>query len=393
MLLNKFRNRTANYYMKLLYTIFSKNGTPGGHGFSFEHTLYALKDKVEIVVFLIGHRDGQIESLPYNIFFFDSSFSSLFRIRHAIQDERPDVIHCFDSDSYKFVSLATVGLSLKSVLTIAGGNTNPNYIPYCKDIILFSKETMMSYGTCNRFDSATLHYIPNRVVPSLLPKNQIVTNKYFTFLQVIRLNTSKHLQILSSLEFLRKLRDNNIDSKLILAGTVNSPSEKIFIESFIKENKLDDRFSLITDERVCRGSELLPLADCVIGTGRSVMEAVILGKCVLVPVKELNFPVLLDRDNSDSLFEYNFSGRTPQVFNQEFEFNKIIKLLSSKNYRDENLDYTIQFGADSFVLTREIIDMYYNIYCSASTLSFFEQVKKNYQQLVKFFISCIILNK
>lgn len=379
--------------MKVLFSIFSHHGTPGGHGFSFEHTLYSLKDKLDILIIYVGHKDYQMESLPYKKYYFDNKLSSLLKARKIIKNEQPEVIHCFDDDSFYFMSLSSLGLSTKKVLTIAGGNPNPKRMPYCEDIILFSQETMNSFGKCIRYKNINLHYIPNRVVPALLTNKSFPSNSCYTFLQVIRLNVSKHPQITSTLEFLKIMRDKNINSRLILAGTINSESEKKFIETYVKENNLQDRFTLITDDRVNRGSDLLPYADCVIGTGRSVMESIILGKCVLVPVKKTKFPILLDETSFWSLFEYNFSGRTENSFSEDYEMEKIIRITRDNSYRSQNLAIMKKYGEKYFELTFDVVNKYLKIYQNARPISAFQTLKNNFEILVKYSINSYIASK
>ena len=64
---------------------------------------------------------------------------------------------------------------MKFLLTIPGGNPDPSKLPYCRDIILFSKETLGTFQRCKQYRESALTYIPNRVNTSRL--NKLVTTK------------------------------------------------------------------------------------------------------------------------------------------------------------------------------------------------------------------------
>ena len=338
-------------------------GTPGGHIFSFEHTLCALSERVEPVVLYIGKKHPIIDSFPFKKYHVGVSLYSISEVKKIISSEKPDVIHCFDANSYSFLSLSLCFTNVKFLLTIPGGNPNPNKLPYCKDIILFSKETMSSFKCCKRFQDASLSYIPNRVNLSLLNQYETPKSNFFKLVQIIRISKSKHDQICKTLNLLKILVNRKINVKLILAGTINTPSEKDYIEDFIESNNLSNNFELVTDDRVNRGSDLLSLGDCVIATGRSVMEAAALKKLILVPTKNEDFPVLLDDKNFEGLFHYNFSGRSTSHYGSD-EFKKIERLLTDNKYKDEIIEYVSKQCKQFFLFTNEVQSLYCGIYCN-----------------------------
>ncbi len=351
--------------MKVLYTIYSKRGSIGGHLFSLEHILTSLSGYVDVVVMHINHYSEFVDNLPFETVHLSPEQINRKDINRILNDIAPDVIHCFDAQSYLILSYYTFFKNYKFVLTKPGGKISKYcfYSPYCKDYVLFSQENFRSLKSNLRFISSNLHLIPNRVNGKLLSINKREETKTFTFFQVIRINKGKHQQILKSLNLILLLKRKGINVNFILAGVVNHKEELSFINRYIKDNQLDENISIITDERAKKGSSLLYLGDCIIGTGRSVMEAACLGKVILVPNNKTDFPILLDNDSFNDLFEYNFSGRSNRN-TDDTEWNKIIKLVSDINYRNDVLLNIKEICNLHFLITADIIEKYLNIYKS-----------------------------
>ena len=347
--------------MKVLYSIFSKHGSAGGHFFSFDHTITALSEKVEPIILYIGVEHSVIEKIPCKKYRVKASLSSKGEVNRIVNTERPDVIHCFDDKSYSYMSFFLAFSKLKFLLTIPGGNPDPSKLPYCKDIVLFSRETVKSFTLCKQYRKSVLTYIPNRVNISRLNKYETIKDDNLKLFQVIRIASEKHQQICKTLNLLKLLVEKKVRVKLILAGVVKSQSEKDFILGYILSNKLDKHFEFINDERVYRGSDLLSLGDCVIATGRSVMEAASIGKLILVPTKTMDYPVVLDKQNFEELLYYNFSGRTTANYSDS-EFKKIELLLSDRKYQNDIAEYLSNISKCYFEITNDIKEKYYKIY-------------------------------
>ena len=351
--------------MKILYTLYNENGTPGGHLFSIEHILSVLQGKIEIYVMFIGKKMPKvIANLPYKKFHVIPGFKEYEVIRKILDDIQPDIIHSFDARSYIRVSFYSLFKKCKLVITKPGGRSPGNGFPY-KD--------------------ANLYLISNRVNKNLLHQQQKKANEVFTFLQIVRFTITKHRQIIQSLNFIKKLRDLGMPIKCILAGTVNDEEEKSFAENYIEENRLRDVVTIITDSRVERGSDLLCMGDCIIGMGRSAMEAATLGKIVVVPNAQSDYPLLLDKDNFDELYKYNFSGRS-QIKADEKEFSKIIKIIDDVNYREIKINEIKKLSLEYFELTDEIVSKYMQIYSNIKRDYIYQKLYKNILVYIKFFV-------
>ena len=146
-----------------------------------------------------------------------------------------------------------------------------------------------------------------------------------------------------------------------------------------------DVVTTITDSRVERGSDLLCLGDCVIGMGRSVMEAAVLGKVVVVPNSKSNYPLLLDNENFQALYKYNFSGRSKIVVGEK-EFSKIKSIIKNSEYRSKISNYTAIISREYFELTEDKISKYIDIYESLKRIAPLKNLLKNIVIYAKFFI-------
>ena len=376
--------------MKVLYSIFSWKGKPGGHFFSFDHTITALAEGyVEPVILYIGETHPVVEAIPVKKYHVKPSLVSKKGVLEVVEREKPDVIHCFDRMSFIYMSFFLRNRKVKFLLTKAGGNSDPEYTPYCKDIVLFSQESLAQFKKNHKFDDTALYYIPNRVNRSRLHFEENEPGDTLRMIQVIRINSDKHPAISRTLNFLKILVDKGVQLKLIMAGTVNTLSEKHYIEEFVSSNGLDSYFELITDDRVNRGSDLLSLGDYVIGTGRSVMEAASLGKIVLVPVKNLDYPVLLDSENLDNLLYFNFSGRTDTTYDEK-ELKKIELSLKDTNYRNDIKSFIREAYLHYFDLSKEIIKQYMKIYKGIEYVDCKKMQRKNLKLWLSSFRSEII---
>lgn len=349
--------------MKIAFAIYSEKGTPGGHFFSLEHITHALARYIDITIIFVGFKTPKvIENLPYPLYKVNPQNTKGKEIRKILIDVKPDVIHCFDARSYLLLTYHTLFKGYKFLLTKAGGASPKNGYPFCKDYVLFSLENLYAFQSNSRYSHSNHYLISNRVDKNLLISCQNCNHLEFTFLQIIRFAEVKLPQILKSFNLISLLKAKGVNVKFVLAGTVNHDEVLRKIKAYIQENNLTENVELITDNRVNRGSDLLSLGDCIIGTGRSVMEATCLDKTIVVPSANSDFPILMDKDSFEELYKFNFSGRTEKLINSELELEKIQRVISDAEYRRLLLLETKEFCKKYFELSDDSIKMYLNIY-------------------------------
>src|SRR5690606_2983052 len=98
------------------------------------------------------------------------------------------------------------------------------------------------------------------------------------FLRINRIGVYYKKTMTNSINLVNLLNNNGIKCRLYIIGYVTE-------ENVIKDLPINGHVRLLTEEKFyVNASELIPLFDCVIGTGRSAMEAFSYKKIVLSPI-------------------------------------------------------------------------------------------------------------
>ena len=352
--------------MRILFVVNNNKGRPGGHIFSLEHTVCALSPKMHIGLFVLGEPAVNLKELPSYIDCAPFSLKSYRQIKEKFLVFKPDVIHCFDVQSYIFVSMLYSFRFKRIILTHCGG-PNPNsgiLFPYSRDIILYSRENVDFFRKKKLFRNINFHFLPNRVYSPLL--HYQVTHEYpnsiFNICQIIRIDESKRNNIFLSLNLIKLLINRNINVHFTLVGVLRSDRLYNDIKSYISAEKLESAISLYTGEEASRGSSFLQGCDCVIATGRSVMEASSIGKVILCPTANISIPILLQSDNFEELFDTNFSGRAEISSDTETQLSLIVKLITDVSYRNQIINDIANVSSKYFALTSDVIAIYERLY-------------------------------
>ena len=376
--------------MRILYFITSRRGTPGGHAFSLEHTISALSNFFSVGVLVLGKAVPNIEKLDSYIGSVPLSVKSYKHLKRYIDHFSPDVIHCFDVTSYVYVSL---GFSLKyrRIIYTHCGGPNPNsgvFMPYATRIILYSKENLKYFIQNKLFVNIEFKLLPNRIDLSLLNNQNFYTypDKCFNICQIIRIHSSKEKVIFNSLNLMNELKKRGTVFHFTLVGTVTTGDLYQKILMFLSDNALQEYVSVITDERTCLGSSFLKNADCVIATGRSLMEACSLGKIVLCPVSNISIPILIREDNFQTLFDTNFSGRAVVFSDEDSEFDYILKIVNNIAFRESIFKCNKHIAENYFLITKEVILKYKELYAGLKPVSLFHLYLRNLHIYLYYFL-------
>lgn len=355
--------------MKILFVITDQTSQPGGHKFSLEHTAKAVSSFATVGILVLG-KSVVLRNNPFLLGEISPSYSHIEGIRSVVDKYSPDVIHYFDNSSYLFFLIYLNKYCRKQILTKCGG-PSPRFglkFPFCKNVILYSKEDLEFFGRNILFRNVSFEYIPNRICRTLLNVRTVCNhrkeNDCFIFLQVIRFHEGKKKQIFSSLNLIRLLKSQNLNVKLLLAGTINSSVIYEEVKRYIQNYQLDEFVDVITDERVNRGSDLLSEADCVIGTGRSVMEAAIWGKIILTPAANISVPVVLTKENFNIFFDKNFSGRAVINNTEKNIIQEIKNIILDKNISAEIVADISCLSQEFFEFSDKVKNRYRNLYLS-----------------------------
>lgn len=358
--------------MNILFLISSNGKGAGGHYNSLFQISSEIGKKHEAKIILLGNGDSPIiKNSPH--------FSSQIRVGKNIfeikklknhlskffEEFKPDLIHCFDTDSLNRILLANpIKKSIPIVLNKCGGG-NPlrgNY-QHADAIVVFSMENKNWFLDNRRYKNEDIFFIPNRVKRlELLAKHKQVesaSENKLSFLRVSRLGGAYEHTLIQTFNLLDKV-SLTIPVELFIVGKVQNQDRFLVIQEKAKKKKYEVKF--ITDDRAYKGSDFLYLADLVIGTGRSFMEATSLGIPTLTPSCNTEFPVLVDKDNINTFLRTNFSERNVASLGSDIgTLLKIEKLYHNKSYRRELELDTRNFFVEYFG-TDKILEKYEEVY-------------------------------
>lgn len=325
--------------MNVLLFIYCQGKASGGH----YHSLDQLSKEIGKVVSLKIVSFGPVTSPvllgnPYfkkHILF--NNKKDLFLLNNSVKElvleESTSLIHCFDTESLNWMLIMPSTFKIPIVLNKCGG---PNPLrknwQHADSIVLFSKENYNWFESNIHYHSNDYHLIPNRVTKlDLLPIEKRTFTKdtsRINFMRVSRLGGAYEKTLWDTLKMINVLKDK-FPVHLYIVGRIQ---DEIRFSKFVEIINRDNLpVTIITDERASRGADFLYLADFVIGTGRSFMEALSLGIPSLTPAINMDWPVLVVKENFNQLFSSNFSERnvadtSSKIINE----NRIVKLLLDK---------------------------------------------------------------
>lgn len=336
----------------IISCINSKSKGLGGHYHSLKETIKSLKSHYEISLVCVGniYPKALINfDKEVNIDVFDITspkfkpLKTLKKINEIIEYKKIDIFHSFDRNALFYGRLIALKFKKPSVYTKCGGN-NQGYIPYSENIICFSKENYEYINTLKKFSISKKHLVPNRIQNfesnivniEKIKKSIKNFNESYTLLRISRIGryymkTNKNL-----IHLVKKLNEDGIKCKGIFVGTVE---DNECLNELKKES--DKNIFFFTDDEITKNAKsIIDIADIVIGTGRSIMEGMSKSKIVLSPIKSSNELILVNSNNFNELFYYNFSERCKvEKFDSIENFNLIKDSLTKNNYKEELKSY------------------------------------------------------
>jgi hypothetical protein len=355
--------------MKVLYLIstMEPHSGRGGHYYSLRTTAEEMSKKLDCAIVVIGKIESPVINQSkvkiYNLIYKKINIIKVIKdLKNIIDIERPQVIHSFDEDTFFFGSLISNIVKKPYIHTKCGGPNSRIAFPKVNNLILFSQEDVKFYQSSRRFKKTNLFFIPNRIreIPSdfLRIKNiklSVDCNESKIFLIISRLEEYKKNDILQAINLVKKLNSDGIKTKLIIIGAL----QDVNVGKKIKEN-MDNNIYLFTDDKYAiNASQLIDVADFVIGGGRSFMEAALKGKIMLCPLKNSNYPLLITEENFQSAFDQNFSSRLIiDNFDPDNNYKQIIQVLVDEEYADNVTSFIKSVSSEHFEISSQL-----NRYC------------------------------
>lgn len=321
--------------MKVIYLITVNGHGRGGHIYSCLETArqVGLKNEVEIVS--IGACKSAIfinSDVKYTHIYNESLISTRKKVFDYIKQERPDLLHSFDTRSSYFSKYAARKARIKHVLTKCGGPNPRLYYPYADSIVLFSLENKVFFDSNRKFKNSKIYLISNRVdvdaIESCTENCSSILNSLPPDIKIIlrigRINNAYERSIEQSAELVEQLNREGVDVFLIVIGVVE---DKLIFE------RLKERFGsytiFLTDNKyTVSASKNIEIADAVVGTGRGFMEAALLGKLMLAPTANRKYPEVIDKNNFHKILSTNFSQRYNTILSDSELLDKACKELS-----------------------------------------------------------------
>ncbi|MBY8962417.1 hypothetical protein KJK34_06605 [Flavobacterium sp. D11R37] len=296
------------------------------------------------------------------------SLSGLFKVKNelkkVVKEFNPDIVHCFDSQSLNRILPVPSLFNVPVVFNKCGGK-NPlksNY-QHADSIVVFSPENKEWFTKNPNYNKEDIFLIPNRVqklefIDESSRKEQKKQDK-ITFVRISRLGGAYEKTLLDTFNLVAKLSEK-YPVELIVIGRIQDRER---FEKLVKAG--EDKnvpVTYITDDRAVKGSDFLYLADFVVGTGRSFMEATSLGIPSLTPVQNADYPMLVNSRNFQNYLNTNFSERNrADDYSLSYNISNIEQLIESKEKYAQAKDETLTIFKDFFG-TESILPKYNAVY-------------------------------
>jgi hypothetical protein len=163
------------------------------------------------------------------------------------------------------------------------------------------------------FRNSKFYLIQNRVYEiendfnrlNVLKDKYNLSNKSINILRICRISNYYKNSILQSIALFDYLTDIEFNCTLTVIGIV----EDLDLYHELRA-KFGDQVNFVTENELTHNaSQLIYFFDIVVGTGRSLMEALSKNKIILSPVMNSNLPVLIYGNTFNKALEVNFSER------------------------------------------------------------------------------------
>lgn len=369
--------------MRILNLISTITHGRGGHVYDFITIGEELQKHTNLICINICKNESEVlnksklnlVNIKYNWY---NSFSVYKSLNKIVTSHNITHINCYDLNVSLFAKLVAYNTEIKVILTKCGGPNPPGYYPRFNNMLVMSKENFDFFA--DKVPNIVL--IPNRVkkckvdsqrvhkIKSKIPLDSIIL---FRISRIVDHYKTTLEQTVSLFNYLNK-KDRRV--KLVLVGVVQDNTLFQNLKSMVINKS--SAFFFIEDEFTVNASELIEVADLVVGTGRGLMEASSLGKILLTPLFEENYPIVVNDDNFDDLFSTNFSPRNRvSNYSEEKSLSNIINLIECRTEREKMEQVSIGIYENKFDVSG-IKDPYFQFFrnCVAdNSLIFYDIIR------------------
>ncbi len=329
--------------LKIMYFIASNKHGVGGHYYSLRTTAEALDGIVNPLIVVIGKTQSPVIELTTvsHCHIYSNGWNilvSIYKLIKIMKKESPDVIHAFDWGIFLYARILGFLFRIPYISTLPGGGNPTAYYPYTKNLILFSQENFDYFQSSKKFKDSNLFLIPNRIAKlkqdpkriAMIKEKLDSSNK--TFLRISRFAAHYKESLKQAINLVSFLNKKGCKAQLILIGTIEDKEVYDDIITYIQLEKEANVHIFTAQLFTVNASELIDVADCVIGTGRGFMEATSRGKVMLTPIQGSKYPALINEVNFMDYFKTNFSPRNKfREKDVQHNLHNIISLLTNED--------------------------------------------------------------
>jgi hypothetical protein len=304
---------------RVLFLLTAPGRGLGGHYYDAATVGAALADRCSVSLATVGlNRSPVLDSsgLPYEHVSFSGAgvpgaYGAILRIA---RERRVDVIHSFDLGALGFARLAALRLRKTHVHSKCGGPNPIGRFPRVETLVVVSGENRDYFAGHPGFRGTRVCLLPNRATMPEPDRDRIDRFRRehgladwggWVFLKIGRVSRVYESGIRQSVRLVRDLNSAGVASKLVLIGVEEDP--RLWRE--IVEEGGDDVIASSDPRYTVESARLIDMADCVVGTGRGVMEAAARGRILFTELRDGPYPVRLDERNIEALLFTNFSPR------------------------------------------------------------------------------------
>lgn len=219
------------------------------------------------------------------------------------------IIHALDYKSLKPSVISNIFLFKKLIFTKAGGKPIKNHMPSLSGFIVFSRELEEFYNNSN-LNSNKITLIKERLdLQELVKVDKPIAETPIIIFMAMRFNTEKQGLIDNLFREIKLFKNKNRVIVNIAGDGELSSKYKLIGSDLLKRNKnLEINFlGEINDKKII--NQYNNNAHIIVGHGRGIMEAMAIGKpVVMLGFNELGSS-LINETNVQNAMDYNFSGR------------------------------------------------------------------------------------
>ncbi len=284
----------------------------GGHFNDLRSILLSLTSEYFVVV--IGDRIPSALRDVENIICIKHSILNIYNIIKCkyFDYNSVSVIHSFDQRSGMFGSLLAARTRLPLIVTKAGGPKPALLYPAFRNVVVTHVADYEHFSNKKLFPPKSVNLIPNRIfyrgqrnVARENPFSGFPTDS-FKVMRISRIGADYYNDILKTINFVHELNSWGLKSCLAVIGEVE---DKNVHDSIVSSMSPDCMVCHVAPEYTEDAFELMHHADCVVGAGRTVMEAMPLRKFIFFVTRKLDTPCLLHEQTYKVAFAENFSNR------------------------------------------------------------------------------------